>query len=84
MPSVHVATTLLFALSARSSYPRIAALLFVYTGVIWVGSVHLAWHYAVDGLLSILLVVPLWRFTTWLVDRLLEIQRSYEMRYSEG
>ena len=53
MPSLHVATTTLFALSAWKVSPRIGGVLFLYTIIIFIGSIHLGWHYAVDGLFSI-------------------------------
>lgn len=60
MPSLHVATALLvFLLSLR--YGRAAAVaggLFALS--ILIGSVHLGWHYAVDGYLSIVLTPVLW------------------------
>lgn len=50
MPSMHNAITVLYALSlSRASRPiRIAAWTFVAT--IFVGSIHLGWHYAIDGI----------------------------------
>ena len=59
-PSMHNASAVLFALAAwRQS--RTAGIVFaVYAVIILVGSVHLGWHYAVDGYGSILLAVAAW------------------------
>jgi hypothetical protein len=61
-PSVHVAMTVLLVLMMRDRFgfrwpTWIAA---AYCATILVGSVHLGWHYAADGLLSIVLVPSLW------------------------
>jgi hypothetical protein len=60
MPSMHVAMPALFAVAAWRRARALAMALWVYTAVIVVGSVHLGWHYAVDGYASILLVFPIW------------------------
>ncbi len=62
MPSVHVAMTTLLVLMmhARFGWRWPTWLAVAYLGAILVGSVHLAWHYAVDGLLSLVLVPLLW------------------------
>ena len=69
MPSIHVALPSLFAVAAWRRARRLSLLLWLYTAVIVVGSVHLAWHYALDGYVSILLIFPLWwaagRVSTW-------------------
>lgn len=62
MPSVHVAMTTLLVLMMHDRFGQrwptwLAA---GYLGVILVGSVHLGWHYASDGLLSLVLVPILW------------------------
>jgi len=60
MPSMHNAITVLFALSlARAARPiRIAAWAFV--AIIFIGSIHLGWHYAVDGIAAGLMMWGLW------------------------
>ena len=62
MPSVHVAMTTLLVLMAWDRFgPRWqTGLALAYHVTIFVGSVHLAWHYAVDGMLSMALVALLW------------------------
>ncbi|MFC0589014.1 phosphatase PAP2 family protein [Novosphingobium aquiterrae] len=69
MPSMHVAICFLFYLIARELSPRLGRLFFVFFVVIWIGSVHLAYHYAIDGLVSIVTVWLLWkvsgRFLAW-------------------
>lgn len=67
MPSLHVAVATLQALLAWRVSRRLGWLLTAYAAVILVGSVHLGWHYAIDGYLSIALSLAIW----WLVGRLL-------------
>jgi hypothetical protein len=69
MPSLHVAMALLFALVGwRSSRP--VGLFF--TGfflLIVLGSVHLGWHYAVDGLAAVAGALIIWYASGWLARR---------------
>ena len=37
-----------------------------YAIVLWIGTVHLGWHYAVDGEASALLIYPIWWLSGWL------------------
>lgn len=66
MPSMHVAMTLWLALVLRRT--PIAFLAWSYLIVIFVGSIALGWHYASDGLVSIVGVALIWRWSGRLVD----------------
>ncbi|WFL77483.1 phosphatase PAP2 family protein [Altererythrobacter arenosus] len=60
MPSMHVAICALYWLAARKVSPGLGRAFFVFMIVIWIGSVHTAYHYAVDGLVSIAAMIVLW------------------------
>jgi hypothetical protein len=66
-PSLHVAMATLFALVARRIHPLLGAAYALFTMIIMVGSVHLAWHYAIDGYASVVATVVVW----WAVGRAL-------------
>lgn len=60
MPSMHVSITTLIALSLRHCHKFLGWLGWLYVVIIELGSVHLAWHYAVDGYLAIGMTLLLW------------------------
>lgn len=61
MPSMHVSIAFLFFLAMRH-VSRLAGWLFgAFFVIIAVGSVHLAYHYAVDGYVSIIVTAILWK-----------------------
>ena len=62
MPSMHVAIALLFWLAVRKVSPLFNRLLLAFFVMTWVSSVHLAYHYAVDGLVSVIAVIVIWKF----------------------
>lgn len=60
MPSMHVSVAFLFFLAMRR-ISRVAGLLFgIFFVIIMIGSVHLAYHYAVDGYVSIAATWLIW------------------------
>lgn len=69
MPSMHVSFVMLVYLAVRDINRRMAYLALLYLIIIQLGSVHLGWHYAIDGYVSMLLTWALWRFSGWMVDR---------------
>ncbi|WP_319583367.1 phosphatase PAP2 family protein [uncultured Pseudodesulfovibrio sp.] len=71
MPSMHVASALLFALVGCRSNWVFGTILSVFFLCILVGSVHLGWHYAVDGYVSIVLTLVIWWAVGRMVGRLL-------------
>lgn len=70
MPSMHVAITTIYLLCSLSYgwIARSMAGLFLLT--IFVGSIHLGWHYAVDGIFSILLTTAIWTGWGYVLSRL--------------
>ena len=66
-PSLHVATPALFAMIAWPSYRRLSFLLWGFTFLVLVATVHLGWHYAVDGYMGIAGAAGV----LWLTDRLI-------------
>ncbi|EDL47925.1 phosphatase PAP2 family protein [Erythrobacter sp. SD-21] len=62
MPSMHIAVCVLFWLAARETSVKAGRFFFWFMVVIWIGSVHLAYHYALDGLVSLVAVWLIWEF----------------------
>ena len=60
MPSMHVAMAQLTWLGMRRVSRTAGWWFFAFFVVIWIGSVHLAYHYAVDGLVSVIATAAIW------------------------
>lgn len=69
MPSMHNAIAVLYALTTgRMAKPiRIAA--WSFAALIFVGSIHLGWHYAVDGIAAGLMISGIWFAAGRYLDR---------------
>lgn len=61
MPSVHVALAVLFALAGFRLNRLLGWALTLYAIVIWIASVHLGWHYAIDGVVAAGVTFAIWR-----------------------
>jgi hypothetical protein len=80
MPSMHVALPTLFTCSAWARRRGQSFLFLAYTVVVLISSVHLGWHYAVDGYVGILLTVAVWSLAGKLVQQCGSVRKSVEDR----
>ena len=83
MPSMHVSLALLFALAIGRHSRRLGWVFGAFFVVILVSSVHLGYHYAVDGYVSIVLTSAIWIAAGWLSRRSAargEVRESAEAR----
>jgi hypothetical protein len=69
MPSIHVAVATLMAIGAHSLSRRAGWLLGGFAVIIWIASIHLGWHYAVDGIVAAAMTWAIWRWSGHLVER---------------
>lgn len=63
MPSLHNAMAVLFACAAYQADRRMGRLFAGYAVLIWIGSIHLGWHYAIDGIVAAALTIGIWKLT---------------------
>ncbi|WFL76100.1 phosphatase PAP2 family protein [Altererythrobacter arenosus] len=68
MPSMHVSIATIFALVLRDWKPSYQVFAWLYALIIFLGSFHLGWHYAVDGIVAALATGAIWVATGKLVD----------------
>jgi hypothetical protein len=61
MPSMHLVLASLWAFAAWSLSRTLGVVVTAYVLMIWIGSVHLGWHYAADGLVALLMTTVIWR-----------------------
>jgi PAP2 superfamily len=69
MPSLHVAVPFCYTLLGFAKRRALGMVLAAFTGLILIGSVHLGWHYAIDGYVSIACTFLIWRAVGWLLRR---------------
>lgn len=60
MPSMHIVLACLWTFAGWHLNRTLGVLTTFYAGLIWFGSVHLGWHYFVDGLVGLLCLAVIW------------------------
>lgn len=60
MPSLHNAVAVLYALTLSRRSRVLGRVGWSYAAIIWVGSIHLGWHYAVDGIVAAAAMIAIW------------------------
>lgn len=60
MPSMHVSMASLFAIAGFRRSTLLGSIFTVYALMIWIASVHLGWHYALDGVVGAAMMGVLW------------------------
>jgi hypothetical protein len=73
MPSMHVISSMTMTLLAWRTSKALGWAFTLFTAIIIVGSIHLGWHYAADGIAGIILAVVFW----WLAG---EFARAWARR----
>ena len=69
MTSMHVASSVLLALLGWRLRPAAGVALTVFAVLILAGSIHLGWHYAVDGYAGAVGAILIWTLVGWLQRR---------------
>lgn len=75
MPSLHVGTSIMLLILFRKT-PIARELLILFNITIYVGSIILGWHYAIDGLISVPLVIVCW----WAAGKIAQRAEHYLSR----
>jgi PAP2 superfamily len=65
MPSLHNAIAVLYAFAARRIGKIFGWIMIAYAVAIFIGSIHLGWHYAIDGVVAALGMWAIWRVVNW-------------------
>jgi hypothetical protein len=69
MPSMHNAQAVLLALTAFRIDRRLGLVMAAYAALIFIGSIMLAWHYAVDGIVGVAAAVLIWLAAGFVTSR---------------
>jgi len=61
MPSLHNTLAVLFAIVGYKIHKNLGRILTVYAVIVFIGSVVLGWHYAVDGYAGLIIAIAMWK-----------------------
>ena len=78
MPSLHNTLAVLFAITGYKIHKMLGHILAIYAVIIFIGSVALGWHYAIDGYAGLLIAIAIWKFAGWCLnyqDRILGLRK---------
>ncbi len=75
MPSMHIVLAFLWVVASWHINRWVGIIFTVYGLIIWAASVHLGWHYFVDGLMAVCLITPLW----WMMGRLFGLYGPHKL-----
>ena len=78
IPSVHNAMAVLFAVASFRAHWLLGVLMSGFAMLIWIASVYLNWHYAIDGIVGGAGAILLWFGSGYLVDLVISASRSAE------
>jgi hypothetical protein len=70
MPSMHNAISVLYALALAKVSRRASIAGWLFTAMIFIGSIHLGWHYASDGIVAGLAMAGIWWGAGRYLDRM--------------
>ena len=76
MPSMHVSIATLFALAMAKHSKTLGVLFGFFALIVLIGSVHLAYHYAVDGYFAVIGTFAIWRVAGVLARRITREQSA--------
>lgn len=65
MPSLHNAIAVLYVFMGFRIGKLLGWVMAAYAAIIFVGSIHLGWHYAVDGIIAAVSMWLIWKAVNW-------------------
>lgn len=71
IPSIHNAMAALFALASFRVHRLLGLFMLGFAMLIWIASVYLNWHYAIDGIVGAAGATAIWFGAGWIVDQTL-------------
>lgn len=80
MPSMHIANAVFFAALGFRIGRKTGIALSVFAVIIYIGSIHLGWHYAVDGIVGAAVALVCWRLGCYLAR--LDLQRHDRLGFA--